>query len=171
MGADDLGALDRMLRRGEVPDSWLPGLEDTDPSTLLVVLWAGRLSRRVAAYYHDALRDYGLEYSDYAVLCLLHFQGAMTPKRLNGQLAITSGGLTKSIQRLEKQGLVTRESIPEDGRGTLVSLTKKGERSVVRILAEDVGALDALLGDRSSADRKRIASSLRDLLDAYERGP
>jgi DNA-binding MarR family transcriptional regulator len=94
----------------------------------------------------------------------------MTPKRLNLHLAITSGGLTKSIQRLEEKQLVRRESVPEDGRGTLVSLTKKGERLVARILAEDVGALDALLGDRSSADRRRIASALRDLLDAYERG-
>jgi DNA-binding MarR family transcriptional regulator len=170
MKADDLGALERTLRSGEVPDDWLPGLDSADPTTLLVVLWAGRLSRRVEAYYHEALRAHGLKYSDYAVMCLLHFLGAMTPKRLNLHLAITSGGLTKSIQRLEEKQLVRRESVPEDGRGTLVSLTKKGERLVARILAEDVGALDALLGDRSSADRRRIASALRDLLDAYERG-
>lgn len=169
MAADDLGTLDRQLRRGEVPDDWLPVLEGSDPSTILITLWAGRLSRRVEAFYQEALRSYGLRYSDYAVLCLLHFLGPMPPKRLNLHLAITSGGLTKSIQRLEKKELVRRDPVPEDGRGTLVSLTKKGERSVTRILTEDVLALDDLLGDRSSADRKRIASALRDLLDAYER--
>jgi DNA-binding MarR family transcriptional regulator len=169
MKADDLGGIDRQLRRGVIPEGWLPGLEGADPSTILIILWAGRLSRRVEVFYQDALRSYGLKYSDYAVLCLLHFLGAMSPKRLNLHLAITSGGLTKSIQRLEKQQLVGREPIPEDGRGTLVSLTKKGERTVTRILAEDVRSLDDLLGDRTSADRKRIASALRDLLDAYER--
>lgn len=169
MKADDLGALDRQLRRGQVPDGWLPGLEGIDPSTLLIILWAGRLSRRVEAFYQEALRAYGLRYSDYTVLCVLHFLGAMSPKRLNLHLAITSGGLTKSIQRLESKRLVRREAIPDDGRRTLVSLTKKGERTVTRILAEDVRSLDILLGDRTSADRKRTAAALRDLLDVYER--
>jgi DNA-binding MarR family transcriptional regulator len=169
MKADDLGGLDRQLRRGVVPEGWLPDLEGSDSSTILIILWAGRLSRRVEAFYQEALRSYGLKYSDYAVLCLLHFLGPMSPKRLNLQLAITSGGLTKSIQRLEEKKFVRRDPIPEDGRGTLVSLTKKGARTVPRILAEDVRALDDLLGDRTSADRRRIASALRDLLDAYER--
>ena len=171
MKADELGFLDRQLRRGVVPDGWLPALEGCDPSTILIILWAGRLSRRVDAFYQEALRPHGLQYSDYAVLSLLRFLGVMSPKRLNAYLAITSGGLTKSIQRLEKKELVRREPTPEDGRGTLVSLTKKGRRTVTRIFTEDVRALDDLLRDRSSADRKRIAAALRELLDAFERKP
>ena len=169
MKTDELGSLDQQLRRGEVPDGWLPPLEGFDPNTALIIMWAGRLSRRVDAFYQEALRSYGLKYSDYAVLSLLRFSGVMSPKRLNVFLAITSGGLTKTIQRLEAKALVQRESDPEDGRGTLVSLTKKGERTVTRIFKEDVRAHEDLLCDLSSADRKRIAFALRDLLDAFER--
>ncbi|MBW2697153.1 MAG: MarR family transcriptional regulator [Deltaproteobacteria bacterium] len=165
----DLGSLDQQLRRGEVPDGWLPALEDVDPSTVLIIIWAGRLSRRVDAFYHEALRSYGLRYSDYAVLSLLRFSGAMSPKRLNVSLAITSGGLTKTIQRLESKQLVRREPDPNDGRGTLVSLTKQGKRTVMRVFSEDVQAHEELLRDVSSAGRRRIASALRDLLDAFER--
>jgi DNA-binding MarR family transcriptional regulator len=93
----------------------------------------------------------------------------MSPKRINVSLAITSGGLTKTIQRLESKRLVRREPDPDDGRGTLVSLTKQGERIVMRVFSEDVRAHEYLLCDLSSAGRKRIASALRDLLDAFER--
>ena len=165
----DLRSLDRQLRRGKVPDGWLPAGENSDPNTVLVIMWAGRLSRRVNAYYQEALRSYGLRYSDYAVLSLLRFSGAMSPKRLNAFLAITSGGLTKAIQRLESKQLVRREPDSEDGRGTLLSLTKQGERTVLRIFSEDVRAHEDLLRDLSSTGRKRIASALREVLDAFER--
>jgi len=86
----DLGSLDQQLRRGEVPDGWLPALEDVDPSTVLIIIWAGRLSRRVDAFYHEALRSYGLRYSDYAVLSLLRFSGAMSgPERWAGYTGLT----------------------------------------------------------------------------------
>ncbi len=169
MKANDLEILDRQLRSGRIPEDWLPTSEGVDPSTVLITLWAGRLSRRVESFYQEALRSWGLQYSDYAVLSMLRFSGALSPKSLNVFMAITSGGLTKTIQRLEAKGLVRREPDPNDGRGTLISLTKKGERTVTRIFAEDVKAHEELLADFPATDRKRIASALRDLLDAFER--
>ena len=165
----DLEALEAGLRRGEIPQGWMPAVEGCDPSTLLITMWAGRLSRRVDAFYQEALRSGRLKYSDYAVLSLLRFSGGMSPKRLNAYLAITSGGLTKTIQRLEKRKLVRRQPDPQDGRGTLMFLTKKGERLIVQLLSEDVEAHERLLGELSSADRKRIAVALRELLDVCER--
>ena len=160
--------LDADLRRGEVPSDLLAGVEGVDPTTILIVLWAGRLSRRVDAFYQERLRPQGLKYSDYSVLSILRFSGAMSPKQINGYLAITSGGLTKAIQRLEKAGLVSREPDPADGRGTRISLTKKGERTVTRMFQEDMKAHEALFGSISGDERKRIAVSLRELLDAFE---
>jgi len=160
--------LDADLRRGEVPRDLLAGVEGVDPTTILIVLWAGRLSRRVDAFYQERLRPRGLKYSDYSVLSILRFSGAMSPKQINGYLAITSGGLTKAIQRLEKAGLVSREPDPADGRGTRISLTKKGERTVTRMFQEDMKAHEALFGSISGDERKRIAVSLRELLDAFE---
>jgi len=86
----DLEKLDAQLRRGEIPSSWLPDLKGFDPATVLIILWAGRLSRRVEAFYQEALRPHGMQYSDYSVLALLRFSGAMSPKRLTQYLAITS---------------------------------------------------------------------------------
>ena len=92
----------------------------------------------------------------------------MSPKNLNGYLAITSGGLTKSIDRLEAGRLVRRTPDPDDGRGTLVVLTKKGERLVGQVFDADVEAHERLFRGLSRSDRKRIATALRELLDAFE---
>jgi DNA-binding MarR family transcriptional regulator len=160
--------LETRLRRGEIPASWRPALAGADPATVLIMMWAGRLSRRVEAFYQQVLRPHRLQYSDYALLTLLRFSGSMSPKQLNRYLAITSGGLTKSIDRLEAGRLVRRAPDPHDGRGTLVALTRKGERLVARVFDVDIQAHERLFRELSGADRRRIANALRELLDAFE---
>ena len=169
MGDLDLKKLDTDLRKGEVPGDLFSGIDVADPATILIIMWAGRLSRRVEAFYQERLRVYDLHYSDYSVLTLLLFSGAMSPKQINSYLAITSGGLTKSIQRLEKAGMLKREADPNDGRGTRLSLTKQGDKIVTKIFQEDVNTHEGLFQGISSSKRKRIAGSLRDLLDVFER--
>ena len=164
----EFAKLDARLRRGEIPVSWRPTLAGADPATVLIMMWAGRLSRRVEAFYQQVLRPHGLQYSDYALLSLLRFSGPMSPKNLNRTLAITSGGLTKSIDRLEAGLLVRRTPDPDDGRGRLVVLTKKGERLVGQVFGADVQAHERLFHGLSGSDRKRIAGVLRELLDAFE---
>jgi len=166
----EFAKLEARLRRGEIPASWRPVLAGADPATVLVMMWAGRLSRRVEAFYQRVLRPHGLQYSDYALLSLLRFSGPISPKNLNRHLAITSGGLTKSIDRLEAGRLVRRTADPDDGRGRLVALTKKGERAVAQVFDVDVQAHEQLFRDLTGSDRRRIASALRELLDVFE-GP
>jgi DNA-binding MarR family transcriptional regulator len=165
---EELAKFDARLRRGEIPASWRTALAGADPTTVLVMMWAGRLSRRVEVFYQKVLRPHGLQYFDYALLSLLRFSGPMSPKNLNRSLAITSGGLTKSIDRLEAGRLVRRTPDPDDGRGRLVVLTMKGERLVGRVFGADVRAHEHLFRGLSGSDRKRIAVALRELLDAFE---
>jgi DNA-binding MarR family transcriptional regulator len=163
--------LDAVLRRGEIPDSWRPLSSGADPAILLMMMWAGRLSRRVEAFYQRVLRPHGLRYPDYAVLSMLRFSGALPPKTLNRHLAITPGGLTKSIDRLEAADLVRRASDPDDGRGTLVALTKKGKRTIAKAFDDDLEAHERLFRGLTAARRRRIARALRELLDAFEESP
>jgi len=156
------------LRHARLPRSWRQELSGADPATVLIMLWAGRLSMRVQAFYQNILRAHGLHYSDYALLSILRFSGPLSPKALNRYLAITSGGLTKSVDRLERGGLVRRRPDPNDGRGVLVSLTGKGRRTGNRIFEEDLQAHERLFENLGKAHRRRIAAALRDLLDAFE---
>lgn len=160
--------LDASLRAGRIPESWRALTGGADPSILLIMMWAGRLGRRVDAFYQRVLRPHGLQYSDYAVLSMLRFSGPLSPKKLNTFLAITAGGLTKSIDRLERSGLVRRKADPADGRGTRVVLTPKGERAFEAVFGDDLQAHRELFRGLSRSDRKQIAGVLRELLDVFE---
>lgn len=56
---------------------------------------------------------------------------------------VSQPSMTQLIQRLERQGLVTRLADPEDGRATLVGVTADGQR---------------LLDDRKRRRRERLAA-------------
>jgi DNA-binding MarR family transcriptional regulator len=51
---------------------------------------------------------------------------------------VTSGTMTNRLDRLEELKLITRQPDPDDGRGSLVTLTASGMRAVDK-------ALDGLL--------------------------
>jgi DNA-binding MarR family transcriptional regulator len=162
--------LDAHLRAGEVPEDWDLPLGASDPGTLLIMMWAGRLGRRVEAYYQQLLRRHGLQYSDYTLLFMLRLAGPLSPKNLNRYLAITPGGLTKSIDRLEAGGWVRRAQDPEDGRSTRIVMTTKGEGLLTTLFARDLDAHETVFARLDGKARRRIARALRELLDAFEDG-
>lgn len=70
-----------------------------------------------------------------AVMCRLQ-PGAVRPVDLQNSITMTSGGMSKLIDRLEEAGLVARLAAkpPEDGRGVQVALTRKGQTLLNEVL-------------------------------------
>lgn len=70
---------------------------------------------------------------------------------LNDHVLLAQSSLSRLVERLERQGLVARESAPADGRGVVVRLTEEGarvQREVGRAHVREInrimgGALDA----------------------------
>lgn len=78
-------------------------------------------------------------------VCLaLHRAGALRPRDLQQTARLTSGGLTKLLDRLEVAGLVRRgtRGTDDDGRAVEVRLTPAGRRAVVRLRRAIEGAHD-----------------------------
>jgi hypothetical protein len=74
--------------------------------------------------------------------------------------------MTKTIDRLERAGLVERRAHASDRRRVEVVLTAKGEEVTDRLLRAEISAHQEILADIGPAGRER----LRDLLDqAIER--
>lgn len=74
--------------------------------------------------------------SSWDVLASLRRVGApyrRSPTELYRALMRTSGGMTHLVDRLEREGLVERVANPDDRRGLLVGLTRKGRALVSRI--------------------------------------
>jgi DNA-binding MarR family transcriptional regulator len=71
------------------------------------------------------------------VLCLLDLDGPTRPSAISEVVGLTSGGMTKLLDRLEAAGLIERSYgvIAADHRGVSVALTGEGRRTI-RVAAE-----------------------------------
>ena len=81
---------------------------------------------------------------------------------------VTSGGMTKRLDRLESLGLVRWLPDPGDRRGVLVELLPRARRladEVVEVHLENQGRL---LSPLSPAERQRVVDGLRLLLGVLE---
>jgi DNA-binding MarR family transcriptional regulator len=82
---------------------------------------AGRRLSTVTVIFHQTIAEKaGLSGADHKYLDLLFQEGAMTAGKMAELTGLTTGAITGIIDRLEKQGLVKRESDPDDRRKVLV---------------------------------------------------
>ena len=101
--------------------------------------WRGML--RVHATLTKALdaeleAAHGLPLSSYEVL--MHLADAdgqrMRMSDLADMVILSRSGLTRLVDRLEREGLIARESCPSDARGSYATLTTAGRREAARRL-------------------------------------
>ena len=82
---------------------------------------------------------------------------------------ISSGGMTKRLDRLVDVGLVERRPDPDDRRGTLVRLTPRGVATIDDALEAHVADDDQVLRSLRPAERRTLDGLLRHLLEDLER--
>jgi MarR family transcriptional regulator, 2-MHQ and catechol-resistance regulon repressor len=82
------------------------------------------------------------------------------------QASLTPSGLTRAVDRLHQQGLVTRRSCPDDRRGSFARLTPAGVALMARTIPEHVGHVVELLDDVFTREEEaQLAVLLRRLRD------
>ena len=80
---------------------------------------------------------------------------------------LTTGGVTRLVDRMEAAGLVERTETPGDRRGRLVRLTPLGEQTAVRASRVHVENVERyFLGPLPVADRERFMKDLQILSHA-----
>ncbi|MEM6908387.1 MAG: MarR family transcriptional regulator [Pseudomonadota bacterium] len=108
-----------------------------------------------------AARRTGLARNDLRCVHLLVSEGQASPKRIMGQLALTSGSVTTLVDRLEALGWVKRSPDPADRRGVRVCATAKAKREITQIYAEFEAVL-AKLAQRMGEPRTGAAAKQLD---------
>ena len=78
------------------------------------------------------------------VLFSLDLDGPQRPTALQEITGLSSGGLTRLVERLETAGLVTRRSgaLAEDRRAVLVALTPRGRRTARAMAAAGAASIE-----------------------------
>ena len=83
-------------------------------------------SRLLTQAYTPLLKDHNLTYPQYLVLLVLWEQDCQPVNDIAHRLFLETNTVTPLLQRMEKEGIVTRTRGESDARQTIVSLTKKG---------------------------------------------
>lgn len=86
---------------------------------------------------------------------------------LAAQTTLTASGLTRAVDRLEREGLVGREACEADRRVSYAVLTKDGEERIRCALPLHRAHIEDVLGAALSAEEQRaLARLLRKVRDA-----
>ena len=93
--------------------------------------WRGLLrthARVLAALDAELEQTHGLAVPEYEVLLVLNESGDkhLRMSELADAALLTRSGMTRLVDRLERQGLVRRERCAADGRGTFAVITRRG---------------------------------------------
>lgn len=112
-----------------------------------------RVTRLHRARAQQLLRAAGLHPGQELLLMHLWETGAQRQTDLMKVFDTDSGSMTRSVQRLERAGLVTREADPTDGRATRVRTTEAARR--LRGLVEGLWADLEAITTSGMSDRQR----------------
>jgi DNA-binding MarR family transcriptional regulator len=110
------------------------------------------------------VRPYGLTFARYEALVLLAFSkaGELPMSKIGERLMVHPTSVTNTVDRLVRSGLVDKRPNPNDGRGTLASITDKG-REIVEAATRDLMEMDFGLGAYDNEECEEIFALLRPL--------
>ena len=131
---------------------------------LVLTLLAGR---RLEAWLSETLAARRLDTSGYFAISALWLSGPphrMTAGELARRIVQTSGGATKTTQRLVSRGLVRRVDDPDDRRRRLLELTPAGLSLARETLDLVLDAFDTEIGALDEAEREGVAVAVQRLV-------
>ena len=149
--------------------AWKRERPDVDLSPLAILSRITRIARHLDLARRDAFAD--LETWGFDVLAALRRAGAphtLSPSQLMQETMVTSGTMTNRLDRLEELQLITREPDPNDGRGSLVTLTRAGMRAVDSAMEDLLENERELLRNLSAKDREVLADLLSKLVTEFD---
>lgn len=88
--------------------------------------------------------------------------GELPMSKIGERLMVHPTSVTNTVDRLVRSGLVAKRPNPNDGRGTLASITEKG-REVVEAATRDLVDMEFGLGVYDSEECAEIFAMLRPL--------
>jgi DNA-binding MarR family transcriptional regulator len=101
---------------------------------------------------------HGLPLSSYEVL--LHLGDAdgqrMRMSDLADSVILSRSGLTRLVDRMEREGLIERQSCPSDARGSFATLTAAGRRKLAAARATHLAGVRSMFLDRFTPEEQEV---------------
>ncbi|MET7762757.1 MarR family transcriptional regulator [Streptomyces sp. NPDC005336] len=119
------------------------------------------------AVRHLTNRD--ISFTAASTLGRLNREGPARLTALAADEGVTQPSMTQLIQRLARQGLVTRVDDPDDGRVVLVAITDGGRELLAERRRDRTARLADLLATLDPEDEQALATAVRAAAPAFQR--
>ncbi|MFG3531120.1 MarR family winged helix-turn-helix transcriptional regulator [Streptomyces sp. NPDC047917] len=165
---DDPQQLDRVAR---IQADWRRERPDLDTSPLGVIGRLHRLADHLTEELCLVYGRYGLSEGEFDVLCALRRSGEpyeRAPGELAAHTMVTTGAMTKRIDRLERAGLVTRRRSDDDQRGRIVALTQPGRELIDQAFTDHMRNERRLLSLLTPSESKALEGLLTSWISQVE---
>lgn len=151
---------DRVAR---IQAEWRRERPDVDVTPQGVIGRLHRLADQLTEELCLVYGRYGLTEGEFDVLCALRRSGEpyeRAPGGLAAHTMVTTGAMTKRIDRLERAGLVTRRRSDDDQRSRIVALTRPGRELIDRAFTDHMRNERRLLDRLTSAETEVLEGLL-----------
>ncbi|MFC8342869.1 MarR family winged helix-turn-helix transcriptional regulator [Streptomyces sp. NPDC057280] len=168
MSVEDRRTPDRVAR---IQADWRRERPDLDVGPQGVIGRLHRLADRLTEELVLVYGRYGLGEGEFDVLCALRRAGEpyeRAPGELAAHTMVTTGAMTKRIDRLERAGLVTRRRSAGDQRGRIVALTRAGRELIDRAFTDHIRNERRLLDLLTPAEAETLEKLLATWLARLE---
>ncbi len=120
------------------------------------------------ARFASHLEEHRLSVTEFEVLLRLlrSPEHRLRMTELAGQVALTTSGITRVVDRLERNRLVTRVACPEDRRGLWAQLTESGVARVTAALPDHLKLIEQYFTGRFTPEElAMLITRLREIRD------
>ncbi len=125
--------------------------------------WLARLFSAMRAEFDDALRAKGVTMAEWAVLAAAR-DGVRLPSEVAAYAGVSRAVVSRSLERLEERGLITREPSQRDRRAVIIGLTRTGSRVADALVAENERINAAFASGLSAAEMKAFRRTVQRML-------
>lgn len=153
-----------------IAQQWARERPDLDSSPLHVIGRISRLSGTIDELLRPVFAERALGDGDFDVLATLRRSGApyeLTPGELGASTTVSSGAVTKRVDRLERSGLVERRVDDADARGRRVRLTDRGFELIDEAYAVHMDNEARMVAGLTHAERADLVELLRRVAESF----
>jgi DNA-binding MarR family transcriptional regulator len=148
---------------GRIMAKWHTARPDLDVSPQGIIGRLHRLAARLTEELVAVYGEFGLGEGEFDVLATLRREGApyeLTPSDLAAWTMVSSGAVTKRVDRCVEQGWVTRRVGDDDARSRVVALTDAGLDVIDRAFEAHMANEHRLVSALNEMERARLAHLL-----------
>ncbi|MBR0852714.1 MarR family transcriptional regulator [Bradyrhizobium diazoefficiens] len=147
-------------RRKPAPVEAGPTLDLDRYVPAFITFIANKLSNSASAFYQ---RQFGVNVTEWRIMALLAIEPGIPAARICHVIGFDKGPVSRTLAGLEKRGLVSIRTDPNDGRTHSISLTARGRATHDKVIVAAFERERRLLSCLSKDEREVLIDLLRRL--------